>query len=677
MALFLGRFERYVIDAEGDAVSGASVYVRRQGATVSGDQSGSGTWAVTVNHQGGIRVSDTVAVNNGTTTYPVTAVTATTVTITGTLSLSDDDRLVPTNGPPTLYNDPVAGESLAHPLTTSSLGLAAGWVTRGFYDVLVQNGSSYTLIQDHYVGGGELQMALDQAPWYCKFDGSTDDTTSLQAAIDYAATAGGASQGTTLIAPAGTCIISSTVTLKNRVRLLGQGSRNTTFKAAAGFSFNGTTDAMFRIGAAGTDCFGARLEHLEIDCNNVANSIGIYSTDCQEGSGPYHVLVTNFKVKGLFFSTSGCQNWGIRNFNTAHTSTTAIGIDINASGSRNLIEDVTCNSNNATQSSNPGIRITDSNVTTLSTHYEYHDTGVNYASGATGVCIGAYGHSTLVTVVKIDQAGVLVFDATQASATNLINDTTSGGAGTFSGNGGGFYFCTNDGSAGAKTILSSEDSALSRMNSHFKFTNAVNLNDITTVASAATINPDAQVGNFWNITGTTTITAITPSSLNKGRIIVMKFASAGCQVTDNGTTLDLNGNFVSAAGAILVVISDGTNVSELARSQGVYPRATAHAATDWNTTVGTEGAITTGSTDTRGSIVMTSTAGGAFTTALTFKDGTYGSAPHVQYTIHHTSGPVLSDAWDESSTVTATTWTLAVTSAGDTTVFLVTWFIIP
>ena len=80
------------------------------------------------------------------------------------------------------------------------------------------------------------------------------------------------------------------------------------------------------------------------------------------------------------------------------------------------------------------------------------------------------------------------------------------------------------------------------------------------VASATSITLGS--GNFFDITGTTTITGITAKAA--GTVVILQFDSS-LTVTD-GTTLRMAGNFSATANDILVLISDGTNYYEVSRS---------------------------------------------------------------------------------------------------------------
>lgn len=91
-----------------------------------------------------------------------------------------------------------------------------------------------------------------------------------------------------------------------------------------------------------------------------------------------------------------------------------------------------------------------------------------------------------------------------------------------------------------------------------------------TVASAATLTLDAEAENF-EVAGTVTITAIGPAAAYAGKVVALQFTGA-CQVTHNGTTVNLDGghNFVSAAGDTLTLYSNGTNWYEVGRTSGVW-----------------------------------------------------------------------------------------------------------
>jgi parallel beta-helix repeat protein len=85
---------------------------------------------------------------------------------------------------------------------------------------------------------------------------------------------------------------------------------------------------------------------------------------------------------------------------------------------------------------------------------------------------------------------------------------------------------------------------------------------IPTVASAATLTLPRGAGDFVQVTGTTTITAITPTFV--GHRVTLQFTGA-LTVTD-GLVLRLAGNFVTTADDTLTIMCDGTNWFELGRA---------------------------------------------------------------------------------------------------------------
>jgi len=89
---------------------------------------------------------------------------------------------------------------------------------------------------------------------------------------------------------------------------------------------------------------------------------------------------------------------------------------------------------------------------------------------------------------------------------------------------------------------------------------------IQTVASAATITLSGSENDIYLISGTANITAI--NTRQAGTIVRLMFTggATGTGLTDNGTTLNLQGNLVYTANDAIELYSDGTNWIELGRS---------------------------------------------------------------------------------------------------------------
>jgi len=84
------------------------------------------------------------------------------------------------------------------------------------------------------------------------------------------------------------------------------------------------------------------------------------------------------------------------------------------------------------------------------------------------------------------------------------------------------------------------------------------------IGSASTINPDG-TEMFYRVDGTNNITAIANAAAYASKQLTLRFTSI-LTVVDNGTTLNLAGDLITASGTILVLTSDGTNWMEVSRS---------------------------------------------------------------------------------------------------------------
>lgn len=171
----LGRFFRTVQDGSGNALSGASAALYREGATVNGAQSGVTPLAVTVRHAGKIATSDIVFINTVTgTTYSATRTSSTVITLSGfigTLNVANGDRIIASNAPPTLYSDDQGGATTSNPLTTSATGIAQCFINTGAYEIIVSGGGSTTTLFQGLVTVGEAPASV--------YSGELTDATAV------------------------------------------------------------------------------------------------------------------------------------------------------------------------------------------------------------------------------------------------------------------------------------------------------------------------------------------------------------------------------------------------------------------------------------------------------------------------------------------------------------------
>lgn len=133
----------------------------------------------------------------------------------------------------TLYSAATGGTTLANPLTASAAGKVEFWSDEPFTADLRVSGTGLTTTTfsiEVIESGQEADRELTNVKAYGALgDGSIDDTTAIQAAIDAASTA---PRGGMVLIPAGTYVISATLTLKNKpVILMGEGGVSSTYSS--------------------------------------------------------------------------------------------------------------------------------------------------------------------------------------------------------------------------------------------------------------------------------------------------------------------------------------------------------------------------------------------------------------------------------------------------------------
>jgi len=178
------------------------------------------------------------------------------------------------------------------------------------------------------------------------------------------------------------------------------------------------------------------------------------------------------------------------------------------------------------------------------------------------------------------------------------------------------------------------------------------------VASASTVTLGDD-GNFFDITGTTGITSITAKTA--GTVVMLQFDGA-LTVTD-GSNLTLDGNFTTAAGSTLLLVCDGTNWYELARTPNAvngtnHPTIHVHkngtnqtgvaASTLTKVTFSTETFDTNGNFDTGTSRFTPTVAGKYYVHAQIYFGGT-GSAGFIYDSAIYKNGSLVKRSRNESS----------------------------
>jgi len=130
-------------------------------------------------------------------------------------------------------------------------------------------------------------------PYVFPFYGTGDIGNSLNTFMDSVANGNG---GTVLL-PQGSFTTSVPIVVPLGVKLQGAGKRSTTLQATAGFPAATPVVKLGRV--TDTTVFDAQLLDLQLDCNHVANSIGVQGTNLNEGCGCFRAIVKNFRDIGI------------------------------------------------------------------------------------------------------------------------------------------------------------------------------------------------------------------------------------------------------------------------------------------------------------------------------------------------------------------------------------------
>lgn len=153
-----GRIRVIVRDADGTRISGADVEVRRQGATINGNQSTPTN--IVVHDVGGVVIGSNLRLD--TDSSPTVTCTdipdATHITVGVTPgSVTDDQRLSVVNALPSLFRDANGDEAETNPFQTDSTGTAEAWAAIEPYDILVSGTGVATayLLKDYIPSGHE------------------------------------------------------------------------------------------------------------------------------------------------------------------------------------------------------------------------------------------------------------------------------------------------------------------------------------------------------------------------------------------------------------------------------------------------------------------------------------------------------------------------------------------
>jgi hypothetical protein len=262
-------------------------------------------------------------------------------------------------------------------------------------------------------------------------DGSTDDTSAINAAIDAveAMTTGNSTAGTVYF-PQGEYIVSSQILIPNKVRLLGAGKRSSYITAKSTFT---TSTPIVRLGSGASYVFDCRVEDMTINCNSVTGSTGIYSTDANEGSGARNALIMNYMSRGVDLDDSGASNFNDHflfddvEITCASSATSTVGFRYNGLKQGGQIRRMTVNNNGSTTQT-AGVQLlgtgaAGSHVEIIGLNVERHADGllIDTNAGATASSVTLLTAGTN-TVRIVGSQPVMLTGINKGAATNAIKN---------------------------------------------------------------------------------------------------------------------------------------------------------------------------------------------------------------------------------------------------------------
>lgn len=593
----LGRFDEHILNA-GQAVPGAAVEIRRQGATVLTAQSGTSPFTVNVNDIGAIVDGDTVCIGTGSTTYNVDAVDIPNQIITisgftGTLAIADDDRLTPVNDLPTLYNDINGAEEKTNPLTTSALGQITAWIQRGHYDYIVSSaGLTTRLYQDVRINSmGPYADGYD-ARYGLRIDNNTDDGVALNHAMEDHSRSVAGMTGSVFELPKGIVKTSVQVVVPDRIMLIGSGLKTTQIQATGSFP---TSTALINLGTTtpSLDIFeyGICLQDVSLDCAGIAGSIGVKGSYINQGSGLKRCSIVRYMSIGILIDTAKSNNFTLEQLDLLHAAgaTTAVGISLDTIGTSAYLSDISFNAYDGSTNSTGSAILLDGSCSLVADriYLERYGIGLNVGAGCRASVNLIQGTPDTVDLLYMDSLanGLTALNIVQGGSTNAINNTRDSHTGNIAH--GGFYIATHDGSGGTKSILTSSPSFTSRLNGPFALVSTLAVAGATTLSGAVTVGAAVALnatvtqtgrvvmgarqdiasaasiaipatGNWFRLTGTTNVTAITGGVA--GLRILLEGPSSSSVVVEDSAGIQLHNAANKTLGTddTLELINDGT-----------------------------------------------------------------------------------------------------------------------
>ena len=421
----------------------------------------------------------------------------------------------------------ISGITGAAGVTYHSYDTTGGWTQGNLWGLALNNA---TKVYGDTHGGIFQSWSLPQvfnvksAKYGAMGDNSTDDTTAISNALADAALSVSGTSGGVVFIPRGTYVVNSTLTVLTKVRLVGEGRSATTIKAGGSFTFNGTSDAVIRIGSASDNAHGSLIEDMTIDCNDIASSIAVYSTRINELSGLSRVELTRWRLYGAYFTGANTANFSIRDceFFCSDTSVTGMrGIWLEDSTGAMVVDRCTFNSYSGAAELGTCLHLdhTGGHVVTVSNcHFETGEVGIRQTGNGARIssCTG-HANCTVLFVRDTPAVNTIIDGLYSGGSPTGLSDSTSGFT-----SGGEVLFVEANGLQSLITLSSATGNTWTiphpmSLGGRVKHTGSmVGANaSILTAGTVLTLG----TGNVFGISsapaGATTVTSITP--LDNGR----------------------------------------------------------------------------------------------------------------------------------------------------------------
>lgn len=269
-----------------------------------------------------------------------------------------------------------------------------------------------------------------------QFDGTSEER--FRSALAEAGEVRNSALGQTVQLARGETTITAPFNIPNRASIRGVNKRGSIIKADAAF----VGSYMATIVNGTTSTFDNTLEHLTLDCNDVAGLSGIDSQAWQEGGGLRRVLLQDFRQYGVRFRDGfgGASTAMIRECEIFGSGVAAANTGIRVeevSSVANFLVHV-CDTTITGSAGVPmtyGIWIENDSLHCNTVHFEEVASAIYLDGVGNHVLVGVTGASTVTNLVEIAPTftgSVLMLGCFRGGATNFIKDNRAGGLGTIS-----------------------------------------------------------------------------------------------------------------------------------------------------------------------------------------------------------------------------------------------------